>query len=481
MKNTILFFFLLLAAAVSAQSNSFVTDRLRAAEYFRIGTNTSQKVTGFDRVITAPGTHDSLPTSRAVVDFLEANFTPIGYYTAGDGISISDDVITNAAPDQVVGLTGGGITVITGTYPNFTITSNEVDGSTTNELQNLSLSGQSLSISSGTGVTLPVVGVSAGTGIGVSGSSGAFTVSNTGDLSTTNELNTSFSVSGSNLALTDAGGTINVAVSSIAPVQAVMAGAGISISGTTTRTITNTGDLSATNEIQTLSLSGSDLSLSLGGGTVTLPGVSWPLLAPDGTAGNPSYAFANSEESGMFYDGVLKITAASQGVSSAKSLEISAGTGAGGNGGNLTLNAGSSTGKGGGAVFVNAGSGNGRDGGNVIFIAGNGTDAIGGQVTMIGGDGTFAGGSFNLLGGNSVGGQGGTIALTPGNGADASQNGYILLGGNGVVFVDRGVADISAFSTLLPGLTVYCVDCIANDGSAGVLQTYNGSTWKNHW
>lgn len=271
MKNTILFFFLLLAASVSAQSNSFVTDRLRAAEYFRIGTNTSQKVTGFDRVITAPGTHDSLPTSRAVVDFLEANFTPIGYYTAGTGISISDDVITNAAPDQVVGLTGGGITVITGTYPNFTITSNEVDGSTTNELQNLSLSGQSLSISSGTGVTLPVVGVSAGTGIGVSGSGGTFTVSNTGDLSATNELNTSFSVSGSNLALTDAGGTINVPVSSIAPVQAVVAGAGISISGTTTRTVT-ASDVSPTNELQTLSLSGSDLTLSDGGGTVTLPG-----------------------------------------------------------------------------------------------------------------------------------------------------------------------------------------------------------------
>ena len=421
MKNTILFFFLLLAAAVSAQSNSFVTDRLRAAEYLRIGTNTSQKVTGFDKVITAPGTHDSLPTSRAVVDFLEANFTPIGYYTAGTGISISDDVITNTAPDQVVGLTGGGITVVTGTYPNFTITSNEVDGSTTNELQNLSLSGQSLSISSGTGVTLPVVGVTAGTGIGVSGSSGTFTV-------------------------------------------------------------TNTGDLSSTNEIQTLSLSGSDLSLSLGGGTVTLPGgVSWPLLAPDGTGANPSYAFANSEASGMYYDGVLKLTAASQGVSSAKSIEISAGTGIGGNGGNLTLNAGSSAGRGGGAVFVNAGSGNGRNGGNIIFTAGAGVDAEGGQVTLIGGDGTVVGGSFNLLGGNSSGGQGGTIALTPGNGVDVSQNGYILLGGNGVVFVDRSNADISAFSTLLPGMAVYCVDCTANDGSTGVMQVYNGTTWKNCW
>ena len=153
MKNTILFFFLLLAAAVSAQSNSFVTDRLRAAEYFRIGTNTSQKVTGFDKVITAPGTHDSLPTSRAVVDFLEANFTPIGYYTAGTGISISDDVITNAAPDQVVGLTGGGIAV-SGTYPNFTLTA--ADQSATNELQTLSIDGSDLTLSNGGGtVTLP--------------------------------------------------------------------------------------------------------------------------------------------------------------------------------------------------------------------------------------------------------------------------------------------------------------------------------------
>lgn len=49
--------------------------------------------------------------------------------------------------------------------------------------------------------------------------------------------------------------------------QTYTAGTGISITGTT---IANTGDLSATNEIQTLSLSGSDLSIS-SGNTVTLP------------------------------------------------------------------------------------------------------------------------------------------------------------------------------------------------------------------
>lgn len=31
------------------------------------------------------------------------------------------------------------------------------------------------------------------------------------------------------------------------------------------------------------------------------------------------------------------------------------------------------------------------------------------------------------------------------------------------------------------GLMIYCTDCTATDGSTGVTQTYNGSTWKNHW
>ena len=46
------------------------------------------------------------------------------------------------------------------------------------------------------------------------------------------------------------------------------AGAGISIAD---NIITNTGDISSTNEIQTLNLEGTSLSLSNGGGTVTLP------------------------------------------------------------------------------------------------------------------------------------------------------------------------------------------------------------------
>lgn len=43
-------------------------------------------------------------------------------YTAGTGISIASNVITNTVPDQIVSLTGANNLSVTGTYPNFTIT-----------------------------------------------------------------------------------------------------------------------------------------------------------------------------------------------------------------------------------------------------------------------------------------------------------------------------------------------------------------------
>ena len=78
-----------------------------------------------------------------------------GNYTAGDGIDITGAEITNTAPDQVVGIAGAGINAVTGTYPNFTVTGTEVDGSVTNELQTLSVAGNNLTISDGNTVTLP--------------------------------------------------------------------------------------------------------------------------------------------------------------------------------------------------------------------------------------------------------------------------------------------------------------------------------------
>jgi hypothetical protein len=55
-------------------------------------------------------------------------------FTAGSGVTISAaGVIANNAPDLTVGLTGGGIAVVTGTYPTFVVTATEIDGAITNE------------------------------------------------------------------------------------------------------------------------------------------------------------------------------------------------------------------------------------------------------------------------------------------------------------------------------------------------------------
>jgi hypothetical protein len=48
-------------------------------------------------------------------------------FSAGSGISISGTTISNSAPDQTVNLTGSGATSVSGTYPNFTISSTDTN------------------------------------------------------------------------------------------------------------------------------------------------------------------------------------------------------------------------------------------------------------------------------------------------------------------------------------------------------------------
>ena len=48
-------------------------------------------------------------------------------YSAGSGLSLSGTTFSNAAPDQTVALTGSGATSVSGTYPNFTISSTDTD------------------------------------------------------------------------------------------------------------------------------------------------------------------------------------------------------------------------------------------------------------------------------------------------------------------------------------------------------------------
>ncbi|PCE63441.1 beta strand repeat-containing protein [Sediminicola luteus] len=210
----------------------------------------------------------------------------------------------------------------------------EVDGSTTNEIQTLSLSGNELSLSSGGGsITLPSGGADGViTNVALSGTSLNFTGSNNGfnasvdlsslntqlseaqvdnfvanngylitevDGSTTNEIQT-LSLSGNELSLSRSGGTITLPTGSADGVitNVTLNGtslnftgsnngfnASVDLSGLDTQLnesqvdnfVANNGylttevDGSTTNEIQTLSLSGNELSLSSGGGSITLP------------------------------------------------------------------------------------------------------------------------------------------------------------------------------------------------------------------
>jgi hypothetical protein len=46
---------------------------------------------------------------------------PAGTYTAGNGISINNNIISNTQPDQPVSISVTGISTATGSYPNFSI------------------------------------------------------------------------------------------------------------------------------------------------------------------------------------------------------------------------------------------------------------------------------------------------------------------------------------------------------------------------
>jgi hypothetical protein len=142
---------------------------------------------------------------------------------ASTGISVTNGAgsvtITNTAPDQVVALTGAGTTSISGTYPNFTITSNDQYVGTVTSVAatagtGISVSGSPITTSGTLTITNTApdqtVVLTAGTGITVSGTYPSFTVANAGVTSltgTASQVTVSASTGGVTLSLPS---TINV-------------------------------------------------------------------------------------------------------------------------------------------------------------------------------------------------------------------------------------------------------------------------------
>jgi len=77
---------------------------------------------------TSHGSGDTIAL-RLVAAVLESLRDNAGStYTAGSGLSLSGTTFSNTAPDQTVSLTGSGSTTVSGTYPNFTISSTSSSG-----------------------------------------------------------------------------------------------------------------------------------------------------------------------------------------------------------------------------------------------------------------------------------------------------------------------------------------------------------------
>jgi hypothetical protein len=169
---------------------------------------------------------------------------------AGTGITVTGSpitssgtlTITNSAPDQTVALTGAGTTSISGTYPNFTITSNDAYVG-----------------------TVTSVGITAGTGITVSNS--PITSSGSMTVGVSTKLANFVNLSGSGLIAQNGSGALNAVT--------ITGGTGISVAH---------GNGTSGNPT---------ISLASGYGDTLNPYTSktanYFLAAPDGTAGVPTF------------------------------------------------------------------------------------------------------------------------------------------------------------------------------------------------
>jgi hypothetical protein len=161
------------------------------------GISTSGTYPNFTVTNTAPDQTVSIASGTGISAtgtypaFTVAN-TGVTSAVAGTGISVSGSTgavtVTNTAPDQTVVLTGAGTTVVTGTYPNFTITSTDSTTGTVTSVAatagtGISVTGSPITTSGTLNITNTApdqtVVLTAGTGISTSGTYPNFTITNT--------------------------------------------------------------------------------------------------------------------------------------------------------------------------------------------------------------------------------------------------------------------------------------------------------------
>ncbi len=188
--------------------------------------------------VNLPPVLDASPTNE--IQELSINGNVISLSNNGGSVTLPP---TQGSDPQTLILAGNALSISNGNTVNLPA---EVDGSVTNEIQQLSLANGVVSLTGGGNVVLP-------------------------DASPTNEIQ-ELSINGDVISLSNNGGMITLPPNQGTDSQTLMlVGNTLSISNGNTVNLPAEVDGSVTNEIQELSINGNAISLSNNGGTVNLP------------------------------------------------------------------------------------------------------------------------------------------------------------------------------------------------------------------
>ncbi len=250
------------------------------------GTELSAATAGIDYVEPGAYTASGLTLASArLLGRITASVGAAEEISVGNGLTLSGSSLVNAAPDQVVALTGGTAISVTGSYPSFTVTNTAPD-------QVVSLTGAGTTTVTGAypSFTITSNDSTAGTVTSVNASGGTTGMSFTGGPVTsagTLTLNGTLAVANGGTGATDA----------VAALTNLGAYPASNPSGFTSNVGTVTS-VSGTGTVSGLSLSGtvtSAGSLTLGGTLAVLPSnfasqtANTVLAAPNGSAGVPTF------------------------------------------------------------------------------------------------------------------------------------------------------------------------------------------------